>query len=161
MKNQKQYSKKFSGCILAAAISLTGVATAQADWLQGGMGSVPANAIVGGNEANGQALYICRANYAGGFHPGKLRKEFAGCNIPWGGREISVPIYQVAANSARTNWHWVNSFTGIIPNGAVVGGNEPNGETLYLCRGKLNGGMHPEKSGPDLVAVMFLLAGKK
>lgn len=145
MRNEKQYLTKTATCILASAISLAGVSIAQADWLTGGMGSIPTNAIIGGNEASGQYLYICRANYGGGIHPGKIRREFSACNIPWGGKEISAPIYQVAAKSGQSRWSWQNGFGGSIPNGAVHAGNEANGEALYLCRANIKGGTHPGK----------------
>ena len=55
-------------------------------WVRGG--SVPSNAVAGGSEP-GRTLYVCRASYNGGTHPGKW---IAGrCNIGWGGREVGLP----------------------------------------------------------------------
>ena len=58
-------------------------------------GEVPNNAVFAGWEANGTAIAICRAAHNGGIHPGKIRAGFAGCNIPYGGREITIPQYEV------------------------------------------------------------------
>src|ERR1051326_4640296 len=58
--------------------------------------SVPSNAIVGGVEVGGQnngaMLYVCRAEYNGGVHPGKLIGGF--CNISFAGQEIVLSNYQ-------------------------------------------------------------------
>ena len=53
---------------------------------------MPSGAIRGG-EAEGYPLFVCRAKYNGGVHPGKLYK--GACNIGWGGEEIVVPRYEV------------------------------------------------------------------
>ena len=51
--------------------------------------------LVAGREANGDPLWACRARYEGGFHPGKVRPGFKGCNIPYGGREIAIDDFQL------------------------------------------------------------------
>ena len=38
---------------------------------------------------------------------------------------------------------WVPASDGIIPSGSLVSGYESNGEELYACRAKFNGGVHP------------------
>ena len=58
-------------------------------------GIIPDGAIEAGSESNGDRLYICRARHAGGVHPGKIRFEFGGCNIPYGGKEIRIRSYEV------------------------------------------------------------------
>jgi len=40
-----------------------------------------------------RTLYVCRARYKGGIHPGKLVGQ--NCNFGYGGREILRPNYQV------------------------------------------------------------------
>lgn len=64
-------------------------------WRASSGGRVPANALPAGFEANGAPLYICRGRFNGGLHPGKIRPEFGGCNIPWGGGEHVVRDYEV------------------------------------------------------------------
>lgn len=43
-------------------------------WLKGGNGSIPAGAVQGGQEADGEPLYIARAEFKGSLTPGKVRK---------------------------------------------------------------------------------------
>ncbi|MGB0575667.1 MAG: DM9 repeat-containing protein [Alphaproteobacteria bacterium] len=50
------------------------------------------NQVVGGKE-NGRSLYVCRAYYKGGSHPGKVVS--GKCNIGWGGKEIKLSSYEV------------------------------------------------------------------
>ena len=64
-------------------------------WRPAAGGEIPGGAFAGGFEANGQVLYFCRAEWQGGVHPGKIRAGFRGCNIPYGGQEITVGRYEV------------------------------------------------------------------
>lgn len=67
-------------------------------WANASNGNIPNNAIQAGAEANGQPLYVCRAWYSGGIHPGKVRPGFRGCNIGYGGSEIEIQTYDVLTN---------------------------------------------------------------
>ncbi len=66
-------------------------------WVAASGGRVPAGALVAGAEKAPctEPLYLCRAKYGEGMHPGKLRTAFGGCSIPWGGREVRVEDYEV------------------------------------------------------------------
>ncbi|MCI5227552.1 MAG: DUF3421 domain-containing protein [Candidatus Electrothrix sp. AX2] len=64
-------------------------------WQEDSNGNVPSSAVVGGHESDGTKLYICKGNYKGGVHSGKVRSAFKGCNIGWGGLEVKVNPYQV------------------------------------------------------------------
>lgn len=55
--------------------------------------SVPPNAIVAGQEANGTPLYIARASMGGGLHIGKSRGRDA--FIPFDGKEVVVSSFEV------------------------------------------------------------------
>jgi hypothetical protein len=60
--------------------------------------ALPDNAVVGGSQPQPYAtLFICRALYDGGYHPGKLYD--GACNIGWGGSEIRVNRYQVLVSA--------------------------------------------------------------
>lgn len=102
---------------------------------------LPMNAVVGGGQPSPRAtLYICRAEYRNGLHPGKLYK--GRCNIGWGGREVSLTDYQVLTSNVDLNWI-ADSF-GHIPNGAIEGGEADN-TPLFICQARYHGGMHPGK----------------
>jgi hypothetical protein len=62
---------------------------ARLEWAAGPSAS---NMVTGGGERGGQ-LWICRAAYQGGVHPGKL---IGGqCNIGYGGKEVTLPGFDV------------------------------------------------------------------
>lgn len=67
-------------------------------WVRGSNGAVPANAVYGGQEP-GRQLAVCRADYRGEMHPGKLVGNV--CQIGWGGRAVSLPSYQVLVPKGR------------------------------------------------------------
>lgn len=78
------------GSLLSINVHLQGTS-----WAPATGGEVPPNAVIAGYEVSGEQLYICKAPHKNGIHVGKVRKEFKGCNIPYGGQEISKPSYDV------------------------------------------------------------------
>ena len=66
-----------------------------ARWVKAHNGDIPPKAVPAGKDANGQTLYAARAWYADGLHLGKVRPEFGGANIPYGGKEVKVRKYEV------------------------------------------------------------------
>ncbi len=68
---------------IAVAMVTASAAQAQSSlhWVQAQGGEIPNGSFVAGHEANGDSLYLCTAPHAGGFHPGKVRPGFGGCNI--------------------------------------------------------------------------------
>ena len=115
-------------------------------WVATSGGNIPATAVAAGKEANGQALFLCRAKYGpdNGVHPGKTRREFNGCNIGWGGREVAVAQYEVAV-SVPAGATWQPTTGANIPATAIIGGQEAAG-VLAICRANHQGGVHPGKT---------------
>jgi len=109
-------------------------------WIAASGGSVPSGAVVGGREANGQPLYVCRGSYRGGVHVGKI--VGASCNIGWGGSEVPVASYEVLVGGAG---RWLAASGGSLVPGAFVGGTEANGQPLFVCRASYQGGVHVGK----------------
>jgi len=72
-----------SSVIKRAAVSFVvcvGMSSAAfAGWTSSSGGNVPEQSVVAGSESDGAPLFVCRANYNGGVHPGKVRKAFGGC----------------------------------------------------------------------------------
>jgi hypothetical protein len=108
------------------------------EWVMACGGDVPANARPGGSEKDGTALYIARAKIEGGMHIGKVRADFKGAYIPWGGKERKVPYYEVYVGPQK----WVPGKGGNIPIGAIVAGMEADGEPLYVVRAEVEAGIH-------------------
>jgi hypothetical protein len=135
---------------------------ASSSWTSASGGELPFASIVGGHvitDANpfGENLYVCRAGYGGGVHPGKLLPSMGGCIIGWGGAEILVSSYEVLTPL----WNSVSDAQ--LEQNAVAGGFEPapsrnvplntfppDGPTLFHCRGLVGGGVHPGKIKPGI-----------
>lgn len=111
------------------------------NWVAASNGQIPRGAFLGGSDKN-RALYVCRAEYSNGLHPGKLLDKY--CNIGWGGQEILSPNYEVLTAPQSVRLVWVAAANGRIPPGAFVGGYE-KGQSLYLCRASYSNGWHPGK----------------
>lgn len=102
---------------------------------------LPGDAVVGGGQSRPPAtLFVCRASYRGGMHPGKLYNGY--CNIGWGGNEIVMSHYEVLVS--RASLGWVSASYGSIPPGAIEGGYHQSGP-LFVCQADYNGGVHPGK----------------
>ncbi|HTM64668.1 MAG TPA: DUF3421 domain-containing protein [Gammaproteobacteria bacterium] len=102
---------------------------------------MPANAVIGGNQYHPNSLFhVCRANYRGGVHPGKLYN--GNCNISWGGQEYIMTNYEVLVSDKPMSW--VGSSYGRIPQHAIAAGSE-NGAALYACQAQYQNGTHTGK----------------
>lgn len=111
------------------------------NWVGASNGDIPPNAVVGGSES-GRRLYICRAEYNGGVHPGKVVGN--NCNFGWGGEEILAPFYEVLTAPRNVRIVWIEASNGRVPAGAIAGGIEAN-EDRFICRASHNKGVHPGK----------------
>ena len=141
-------------------IGLCTPARAEDNWVFAANGSVPLDAIQGGAEPDGTSVYICRAFFKGGVHPGRVRPGMTGCDIGWGGSEEVVSFYQVLVP------RWVSAVNGNIPSNAYSYGFEappPGGlpTALYPCRGYLKGGLQPGKVRPGLPGCSVGWGGKE
>ncbi|MBI1383973.1 MAG: DUF3421 domain-containing protein [Rhizobiales bacterium] len=142
-KQDRHGLRAASAAGLIAIVSLiAGTAGAADGWTPASGGHATAEAVVGGWEANGERLFVCSAKFNGGIHAGKVRAQFGGCNIGWGGREHTVAQYWVLTGAG---FSWWPTAGGHVPRHAVQGGNEQDGEPLYVCRAFFNGGIHAGK----------------
>ncbi|MBD2740980.1 DUF3421 domain-containing protein [Coleofasciculus sp. FACHB-1120] len=111
------------------------------NWVGASNGEIPANAMVGGSEP-GRRLYICRAEYNGGVHLGKVVAE--NCNFGWGGKEILSPFYEVLTAPQSLRIVWIAASNGRVPVGAIAGGIEADRDQ-FICRASHQQGVHPGK----------------
>jgi len=129
-----------------ATATATAPAPSPISWVATSGGNIPATAVAAGREANGQAVFLCRAKYGpvNDVHPGKTRREFNGCNIGWGGKEVAVAQYEVAV-SIPAGATWQPTTGANIPATAIIGGQEAAG-VLAICRANHQGGVHIGKT---------------
>uniref|UniRef100_A0A1I8NZK1 Farnesoic acid O-methyl transferase domain-containing protein n=1 Tax=Stomoxys calcitrans TaxID=35570 RepID=A0A1I8NZK1_STOCA len=58
-------------------------------------GRLPPNALLGGNTANGEPLYISRVHHDGAITIGKFHPSHGNCYIPYGGKEIAFRDFEI------------------------------------------------------------------
>jgi hypothetical protein len=105
-------------------------------------GSIPSNAVYGGKESNGTKLAVCRCDYNGAKHPGKV--VGTACNIGWGGREAVVTNFEILTNPSGLAISYQVFDGRNLPANAVSAGKEAGNE-LYVGSAEHMGGMHPGK----------------
>lgn len=112
----------------------------ETEWISYRNNAAPSYMVVGGSQPQSpHTLFVCRGEYQGGIHPGKL---VAGrCNIGYGGREIRLSRYEVLIDQGQLGWAASNGF---IPSNAIPVGKERR-RILYSCQAEYQGGMHPGK----------------
>lgn len=100
-------------------------------------GAVPEGVAPHGWDGNGGPVWVCRARFSGGVHPGMIRPAAGGALVAWGGSEHLVTEYEVLLDAGE----WVEARSGAIPPHAYSAGAEPNGEILYVARAEWQGAL--------------------
>jgi hypothetical protein len=124
-------------------------------WQPASGGYVPPNAVEGGvdNAPPGSTvkppLYYCRGvirDAAVSLQLGKIRPGFAGCDVPYSGREVSVNPYQVlVASSPAMPLANIAADNGFVPHDAIRAGTDVDGTPLYICSAIFDGSTIPGK----------------
>ncbi|KAJ8735379.1 hypothetical protein PYW07_006999 [Mythimna separata] len=111
----------------APSQGLAGIGT----WVDASGGDVPPDAVVGGQDCNGEPVYVARAQHEGALLPGKLCASDGCAFVPWGGEEHEKPTYQVLVGGSN---NWVRTSGSNVPPGAFPGGQTEDGEPLFVGR---------------------------
>jgi hypothetical protein len=112
-----------------------------------------ADALQVGTDNDGSPLYSCRALVSGSLQVGKIKKGWPGCDIGYGGQEISESSYQTLVPT------WSASTYGSVPPNAAAFGNEADGTPLYVCRGIYAGTLQTGKVRPGLSGCLVPYGG--
>ncbi|XP_022117422.1 uncharacterized protein LOC110994849 isoform X1 [Pieris rapae] len=100
-------------------------------WVDASAGQLPPGAVVGGQDCNGEPIYVVRAQHEGALIPGKLVASHGCAYVPWGGVENGKSEYQVLVGGPS---NWVPTSGSNVPPGAFPGGESEDGEPLYIGR---------------------------
>lgn len=111
------------------------VVSAQSDlrWVRGGS-YVPSNAVEGGEDSNGDTLYICRTSHSGTTVPGKV--VGGKCNYNWGTTEYASGTYDILVGTGE---YWTRDLNTRTALAAAVG----TGQDFYICSAHTQNGSHP------------------
>lgn len=128
-------------CTSLCAILLAAATAAAQEWAPAAKDAIPPNAFRAGNEPEGGALYVIRAQHNNLWVPGKYTAPFRKGIIPYDGKEVEVRQFEVYVGDGQ----WVRPQGFLIPGGAVKAGRDVDGRPLYVCRSAYKGGLHPGK----------------
>jgi hypothetical protein len=104
---------------------------------------IPGDAVIGGKDADGSALYVAHAVWNGNWHPGKTRKDWNSTSIEYGNQEINANDYEILIGNEGLRW--VRVIQGNVPENPVLTGHE-NENNLYSCRGAYQGSLQVGKT---------------
>lgn len=105
-------------------------------------GALPPNAVRAGQDSDGTVIYVGRAQHEGDLIPCKVLPTKRAAYVSYSGKEVSVGSYEVLTGSG---FSWIGSSNGHTPAGAVLVGNQRNGEPLYMGRANFQGSLTPGK----------------
>ncbi|KAJ2638481.1 hypothetical protein GGF40_001617 [Coemansia sp. RSA 1286] len=139
-------------------------ATRGLQWVNASNGQIPPQAVQGGVETDGTPLFVARAMYKGGLHPGKAGPHIqdGGCAIGFGHKEVNVPEYQVLCGDA-SQLRWINQTKELVIQGfrPVDAGHEETGEPLYVAKTLHQGSQQLGKCAPHIKHGMSFPFGHK
>lgn len=70
------------------------------DWVECSGGNIPPNVLAAGQSEDGEPLYVGRVLHDGSMTVGKVQQSHGVCYIPYGGRELGFPEYQILITRA-------------------------------------------------------------
>ncbi|KAH8265677.1 hypothetical protein KR044_011308, partial [Drosophila immigrans] len=114
------------------------------EWLPAEHGAVPPSAVPVGRNCDGEMLYAGRGYHAGSLTVGKVHPSHGCLYIPYDADEVKLFAYEVLSQPER----WVDTTAGNLPEGAVLGGHDSNGDAIYVGRVFRNGDLMPAKVVP-------------
>jgi len=127
--------------VLVALAGDRAASAADGNWALYENGALPADAVSGGIDSNGQTLYFCRVYQPGGaYQPGKVNRNLGSCRYAYGGQEVSNPLYE--AMGPHWEWSYDGGLGGPSP---YQGGTDSDNQPLFVCRAYYQGGLHPGK----------------
>ncbi|KAJ2830518.1 hypothetical protein FBU31_001860 [Coemansia sp. 'formosensis'] len=125
------------------------------EWVKASNGAIPSNAIAQGVERDGRPLYIARAFFKGGLHPGKAAPHLAngGFATGYGGQTQELNEYFVLCGDINcAQWISQNGPVHKQDHGPalVEGGHEADGQPLYIAKANFNNSQQLGKAGYHL-----------
>ncbi|XP_037938754.1 uncharacterized protein LOC119671937 [Teleopsis dalmanni] len=115
------------------------------EWIPSSNGNVPAAAVKVGRTIDGEFLYAGRGYYEGSLCVGKVHPSHGCLYIPYGSDEIKLTEYEVLVQPDK----WIDATADSIPEGALEGGRDADGDVIYVGRVFKDGDLMPAKVIPN------------
>lgn len=130
------------------------------EWVPSANGHVPPDAVVAGNQSNGEPLYVGRAHVGGSLSVGKIHPSHNCIYVPFDGTEHSVHQYEVLVAAKRSTWVPTSRFAP-LPDGAILAGHDQDGTQIYVGRAGHHGDLLPAKVLPSKQAAYVAYGGQE
>jgi len=118
------------------------------NWVASSSGHVPPEAVVAGNQSDGEPLYVGRASIGGALMTGKIHPSHNCIYVPFDGVEQSIPQYEVLVAPRRSTWV-PSTIHSPLPEGAILAGHDQDGSPIYVGRAWHGGDQVPAKVLPS------------
>ncbi|XP_065364664.1 uncharacterized protein LOC135957789 [Calliphora vicina] len=114
-------------------------------WIPAANGDVPPAAVKVGRAADGDFLYAGRGNYEGSLTVGKVHPSHGCLYIPYGDHEVKLTEYEVLTQPDQ----WIAATADSMPEDALEGGRDADGDAIYVGRVFKDGDLMPAKVIPN------------
>ncbi|KAH6937494.1 hypothetical protein HPB50_000761 [Hyalomma asiaticum] len=131
------------------------------DWVRATDGNVPKNALVAGQNLNGESFYVGRVMLRGNVLPGKVLPSAKVCFVSLEQIEFSSNVYEVLVRAPSVNYQWVRMGGCVMPRNAIPAGRSATGELIYIGRHVHKGEMTPGKVIPSQRCIYIPYLGKE
>ena len=115
------------------------------EWAPSSHGEVPHGAVKCGRTADGEFLYAGRAHWEGSLTVGKVHPSHGCLYIPYGEEEVKLTEYEVLVQPDK----WIDATADSLPEFALEGGRDADGDLIYVGRVFRDGDMLPAKVVPN------------
>ncbi|XP_037508481.1 uncharacterized protein LOC119384936 [Rhipicephalus sanguineus] len=131
------------------------------DWVRASDGHVPKNALVAGQNLNGECFYVGRVMLRGNLLPGKVLPSAKVCFVSLEQIEFSSNVYEVLVKAPSVNYQWVRMGGCVMPRNAIPAGRSATGELVYIGRHEHKGELTPGKVIPSQRCIYIPYLGKE
>ncbi|KAJ6225050.1 hypothetical protein RDWZM_003595 [Blomia tropicalis] len=131
------------------------------EWQRGSNGFVSDDAVIGGNDVNGERIFVGRVHHGGDLIPGKIVPSHGVLYVPYAGDEHSHREYEFLVKPNYGDYMWTNTADGDVPGNAVMGGNTSDGENLFIGRAFYEGSWVVGKVHPSHRVLYVPFGGKE
>lgn len=114
-------------------------------WIPAANGDVPPAAVKVGRAADGDFLYPGRGHHEGSLTVGKVHPSHGCLYIPYGDEEVKLTEYEVLTQPDQ----WIAATADSMPEDALEGGRDADGDPIYVGRVFKDGDLMPAKVIPN------------
>ncbi|RWS20953.1 uncharacterized protein B4U80_03761 [Leptotrombidium deliense] len=128
-------------------------------WIDAGNGNIPDKAVRGGEDVNGESLFVGRVVHEGDTLPGKIVPSQGVCYVSHAGTEHAHKSYQVLVSDYELKWKQAEH--GNVEKRAIMAGCTVDGQPLFIGRTYHDGSLVIGKVLPSQKTLYFPFAGNE